>query len=165
MDAERSGGALLDLHIHDADYVQYLFGIPSFVSARAVKGSSGGYDHAVVQYIYDDDEMVITAEGGWIMTKSFGFQMSFEMIFEKAVVCYDSKKKPTLNVYPDSGEAFTPEIESGNGYLLESQHFIKAISGQTIPEVITPGQSLLSIKLIEAEKRSAASFEKIEVCY
>jgi predicted dehydrogenase len=162
LDAQRSGGALLDLHIHDVDFVQYLFGVPLFVSAKAMKGISGGYDHAVVQYIYNDDKL-ITAEGGWIMTKSFGFQMSFEMIFDKAVVCYDSKKKPTLNIYPESGDAFSPEIQNGNGYLLELEHFIKTISGQTVPEIITPKQSLLSLKLIEAEIRSADSLEKVAI--
>ena len=163
LDAKRSGGALLDLHIHDSDYIQYLFGMPDSVSTRAVKGPSGGYDHSVTQYIYNDDEKIITAEGGWIMTKSFGFQMSFEIILEKAVLCYDSKRKPTLTVYPDSGQAFTPEIENGNGYLLELKHFVKSISGQSVPEIITPTQSLMSIKLVEAEKESADLAQKINV--
>jgi 1,5-anhydro-D-fructose reductase (1,5-anhydro-D-mannitol-forming) len=162
LDAQRSGGALLDLHIHDADFIQYLFGMPDFVSTRAIKGPSGGYDHAVTQYIYDG-EMVITAECGWIMTNSFGFQMSFEMILEKAVICYDCKKTPTCKVYPDSGEAFTPEIESGNGYLLEMKHFVNAVSGRSVPDIITPTQSLQSVKLIEMEKKSADSSEKVQI--
>jgi predicted dehydrogenase len=162
LDEKRSGGALLDLHIHDADFIQYLLGMPDSVLTRAVKGPSGGYDHAVTQYNYDN-ERVITAEGGWMMTNSFGFQMSFEIILEKAVICYDCKKTPTFKIYPDSGEAFTPEIESGNGYLLQLKHFIKTISGQSVPEILTPTQSLLSVKLIEAEKKSADSAEKIQV--
>ena len=163
LDSKRSGGALLDLHIHDADFVQHLFGMPTSVATRAVKGPSGGYDHAVTQYIYDDDEKVVTAEGGWIMTNSFGFQMSFEIILEKAVICYHNKNKPTLQVYPVAGEAFAPEIESGNGYLLELKHFLKAIAGQSVPDIITPIQSLQSLKLIEAEKKSADSSEKVQV--
>ena len=35
------------------------------------------------QYIYDND-MAITAEGGWAMTPSFGFEMSFNIVLEKA---------------------------------------------------------------------------------
>jgi len=162
MNEKKSGGALHDLHIHDADFVQYLFGMPNSVSTSAVKGPSGGYDHAVTQYIYDD-EMVITAEGGWIMTNSFGFEMGFEMVLEKAAICYNCTKSPAFRVCPDSGEAFTPEIESGDGYLLELKHFVKAISGQSVPEILTPKQSLQSVKLIEAEKKSADSGEKVKL--
>ena len=47
--------------------------------------------------------------------------------------------------------------------LLELKHFVKAISGQSVPEIITPKQSLLSVKLIEAEKRSADSVDKVNL--
>ena len=162
MDEKRSGGALLDLHIHDADFVQYLFGMPDSVLTRAVKGPSGGYDHAVTQYIYDDQK-VITAEGGWMMANSFDFQMSFNVVLEKATICYDCTKTPTFKLCPNTGDGFTPEIESGDGYFLELKHFVKAISGQSVPEVITPQQSSQSVKLIEAEKKSADSVEKVQL--
>ena len=162
LDEKRSGGALLDLHIHDSDFVQYLLGMPNSVLTRGVKGPSGGYDHVVTQYIYDD-EKVITAEGGWIMTNSFGFQMSFEIVLEKAVICYDCTRTPTFRVCPDSGDAFNPELQHGDGHLLELEHFVKSISGQSVPEVITPRQSLNSVKLIEAEKKSADFFKEVQL--
>lgn len=162
LDEKRSGGALLDLHIHDADFVQYLFGMPRSVSTRATKGPSGGYDHTVVQYEYDA-EKVITAEGGWIMTDSFGFQMSFEIILEKATVCYDCTRQPAFKVCPDSGDAFIPEVESTDGYLLELKHFVKVISGEKVPTIITPQQSLNSVFIIEAEKRSADTKQKVSL--
>jgi predicted dehydrogenase len=162
LDDERSGGALVDLHIHDTDFVQYLFGMPKAVLTNGVKGPSGGYDHVVTNYDYDDQK-VVTAEGGWIMTNSFGFKMFFEIIFERAVLCYDCKKNPTLTIYPDSGELLNPEIESGNGYFHQCKHFLKVISGHSVPRIITPEESLLSLKLIEAEKCSIESNAKIDL--
>ena len=44
MDGAKSGGALMDLHIHDSDYVQYVFGMPKAVYARCTNGPSG---HAI----------------------------------------------------------------------------------------------------------------------
>ena len=72
-----SGGSLMDLHIHDSDFVQYLFGMPKAVCTHGIKGPSGQFDHVVTNYVYDD-EKVVTAEGGWIMTPSFGFEMSLD---------------------------------------------------------------------------------------
>ncbi|MFV2065885.1 MAG: Gfo/Idh/MocA family protein, partial [Pirellulales bacterium] len=75
LDAAKSGSAALDLHIHDSDYVQYVFGMPKAVFSRAASGPSNDCDHIVTQYVYDND-CVITAEGGWSMSPTFGFEMS-----------------------------------------------------------------------------------------
>ena len=45
-----SGGALLDLHIHDTDFVQYLFGRPKAVYSQGFSFYSGAIDHVVTQY-------------------------------------------------------------------------------------------------------------------
>lgn len=156
MDKAKSGGAALDLHIHDSDYVQYVFGMPKAVFSRAATGPSGDYDHIVTEYIYSDD-FVITAEGGWIMSPTFGFEMSFNILLEKATIVYDCTRQPVFKVCPDKGEAFTPALEKGDGYSLEIAHFVKAIAGEKVPEIITPRQSINSLKLILAEKKSASS--------
>ena len=52
LDGNRSGGAMLDLHIHDTDFVQHVFGVPDEVFSRGLVGPSGDYDHTVTQYLY-----------------------------------------------------------------------------------------------------------------
>lgn len=162
MEDTKSGGALMDLHIHDSDFVQYVFGMPKAVYTRCANGPSGDYDHVVTQYLYDDN-CVITAEGGWIMTPSFGFEMSFNIILEKGTIVFDCTRKPAFKVCPPQGDAFTPEVEQGDGYSLEIAHFVKAVSGQKVPEIITPVQSLDSVKLTSAEKQSAQSGKEVEI--
>jgi len=44
---EQSGGALLDLHIHDTDFVQFLFGRPRGVFSTGLTRFSGAIDHVV----------------------------------------------------------------------------------------------------------------------
>lgn len=155
MGGSKSGGALLDLHIHDADFVQYVFGMPKTVYSRGVKGPSGDFDHIVTHYNYDD-EKVVTAEGGWIMMPGFGFEMSFNILFEKATIVFDSTREPALKLFDaDAEEAIIPETEAGDGYSLEIAHFLKLVSGQKVPEIITPIDSLNSVKLVLAERRSA----------
>ena len=55
LDGKRSGGAMLDLHIHDTDFVQYVFGMPKEVFSRGLIGPSGDFDHTVTQYLYEDE--------------------------------------------------------------------------------------------------------------
>jgi len=162
LDGKRSGGAMLDLHIHDTDYVQYVFGMPKEVFSRGVIGLSGEFDHTVTQYLYGND-CVITAEGGWIMAPGFGFEMSFKIMLEKATLVYSSAQESTFRIFPIDGEIIIPEILTGDGYSFEIQHFVDTLSGKAVPSIITPEQSGDSVKIIEAEKESIRNNDKISL--
>jgi predicted dehydrogenase len=163
LDEQRSGGMTLDLHIHDADYVQYLFGLPKAVSSFGVKvPAGGGMGHIVTQYHYDDDK-VITAEGGWAMMPSFGFEMSFNIVLEKATLVYDLTRKPMFRVCPAKGEAFSPQVEAGDGWGLQIVHFAKAVRGEKVKPITTLAESMNSVKIIAAEKESASKGKKVTI--
>lgn len=62
-DVRLSGGAALDLHIHDTDFVLAVLGLPRAVHSRAVFDNSGP-SHIFTLYDYSD--IVVSAEGGSI---------------------------------------------------------------------------------------------------
>jgi len=162
LDEERSGGMALDLHIHDTDFVQYLFGMPNAVSSFAAKDANGGIMHIVSQYLYDDDK-VITAEGGWAMTPTFGFEMSFNIVMERATLVYDLTREPMFKLCPAEGQVITPEVQKGDGWLLEIEHFAKALRGEKVEKVTTLEQSRDSVKIVAAEKESTRKMEKVAI--
>jgi predicted dehydrogenase len=160
IDEQRSGGVALDLHIHDTDYVQYLFGMPKAVCSHGAKGAQGQLIHIVTQYEYGDD-LVVTAEGGWGMMPGFGFEMSFNLVMEKATVVYDLTRDPALRVCPAEGEVFTPEVLKDDGYVRQIGHFARAVQGEAVPEVITLAQSRDSVKIVAAERQSIDTHERV----
>ncbi|MDI9433341.1 MAG: Gfo/Idh/MocA family oxidoreductase [Planctomycetota bacterium] len=162
VDEDRSGGVALDLHIHDTDFVQYLLGVPNAVCSHGATGPKGQLIHIVTQYIYGDDR-VITAEGGWGMMPGFGFEMSFNLILEKATIVYDLTRQPALRVCPAAGDVFTPEVASQDGYVQQVEHFARAIQGQAVPPIITLEQSRDSVKIVQAEKESIRKRERVAV--
>jgi predicted dehydrogenase len=149
-DEQRSGGQALDLHIHDADYIHHLLGLPDFVSSIA--DPAMGYISS--QYHYGDGTAV-TAESCWRMAPTFGFEMSFVMVLERATITFDCTRTPAFRVCPNEGEAFTPELPPGDGYSREIAHFLQAITGPPVEPVVTPWQSRETIRLVLAEKESA----------
>jgi len=153
LNEQRSGGVALDLHIHDTDFVCYLFGMPRAVCSFGGKDSTEKLAHIVTQYLYDDDK-VITAEGGWAMMPSFGFEMSFNIVQEKATIIYDCTREPAFKVCPADGEAFTPEVQPGDGYILQIDHFVRVLKGEKMTPVTTLEESRDSVKIVEAEKKS-----------
>lgn len=164
MNDQRSGGMALDLHIHDTDFVQYLFGMPNAVYSIGAKNATGSLVHIVTQYLFDDDKSrAVTAEGGWSMMPSFGFQMSFNIAMEKATLVYDLTREPTLRLCPAAEEATVPEVPACDGWSLEIEHFAGTIRGEKLEQVTTPAQSMNSVKIVEAEKLSVAKMKKVVI--
>ncbi len=149
----RSGGLVLDLHIHDADYVHHLLGLPRAVSSFAAAGPGGAAAHLATRYDYGDGRLVL-AEGGWAMAPSFGFEMSFNLVLERATIAYDCTRQPAFRVCPAAGAAFTPELPPGDGYTRQIDHFARSVRNEPVPPVITLAESRESVRLIEAERAS-----------
>ncbi len=160
LDETRSGGVALDLHIHDTDFVQYLFGTPKAVSSHGGK-KNGRLLHMVTEYLYDDAK-VVTAEAGWAMTPSFGFEMSFNLAFENATVAYDLTRQPAFRVCTADGVCH-PEVAEGDGYARQIAHFADIISGRHVDEIITLEQSRESVRIVQAEKESISKQRPIEI--
>lgn len=161
-DAERSGGMALDLHIHDTDFVQYLFGVPQNVCSHGASVPAGGLAHIVTRYGYDDDKLVI-AEGGWAMMPPFGFQMRFHIALENATLDFDFHRDPKLRLSTAAGETIVPSCEPGDGYARQIDHFARRIRGEDMPEVVTPQEALLSLRIIEAERESARTGRPVTI--
>lgn len=161
-DSARSGGVALDLHIHDSDYVQYILGMPRGVKSQIANSLSGHTLHIATQYCYENDIAVI-AEGGWAMTPSFGFEMSFNIMLEKATIVYDCTRDPAFKVCPAEGDAFTPDVPDGDGYSREIDYFVNSINGKQTEEVLTLEESMNSVKLVLAEIESAKLRKFIEL--
>ncbi len=162
LDERRSGGMALDLHIHDTDYVQYLFGLPKAVASFGAEGPGGGLAHIVTQYLYNDDR-VVTAEGSWAMTPSFGFEMSFNIMLEKATISYDLTREPMFRICPAEGDAFTPELAKDDGWFLQIEHFAKLIAGEKLEPITTLEQSRDSVRIVAAEKESIQKKRAVDI--
>ncbi len=160
MNEKRSGGVALDLHIHDTDYVQYLFGTPQAVCSFGAPKASGGLAHIMTQYVYDDNKIVF-AEGSWTMQPAFGFEMSFNVVMEGATILYDCTRTPAFKVCEEGKDAATPEVESGDGYSRQIDHFLRRVRGESVPEIVTLESSRNSIRIVEAEVKSIQTQQRV----
>lgn len=153
---EQSGGVAFDLHIHDTDFVQYLFGMPRAVSSCGATGPEGNLRHMITRYDYGDKRLIV-AEGGWAMMPAFGFVMRFHIALERATLVFDHQAKPTLRICPAEGEVIVPELVQGDGYSEQIAHFARRVLNESVAPVITPEDAWNSIRIIEAERESVRS--------
>jgi len=147
---KQSGGAILDLHVHDVDFAYYLLGRPKAIRAAGIKKITGEYDCIYSQLIYDG--CVVNAEGQWLMTD--GFNMYYLATYEKGVVEFDMSKSPALTV--TIGKRVThPKVPATTGWHLEIDYYLKCLERNKEPELCMPESSLESLKIAEAERKAA----------
>ncbi|MCY2958831.1 MAG: Gfo/Idh/MocA family oxidoreductase [Planctomycetota bacterium] len=108
-DPTRSGGALYDLHVHDADLAHWLFGAPESIAA------TGTRDHVTALYRYAHGPQHVVLEGGWDHATGFPFRMRFVVVFERATAEFDLRRDPKLEISSD-GRVETPVLDDWTGY-------------------------------------------------
>jgi predicted dehydrogenase len=161
----QSGGALLDLHIHDTDFVQYCFGRPRSVFSSGLSKFSGAIDHVVTQYQFDSG-VLVSSEGSWLVTPGGGFNMAYTVHFENAMADYDFSRGPeALQLFERGKRPRVLKCKGPDGYARELQHMIEAIQTGRRPTVVTGRDGQSAVEICEAEERSVKSGQVIPVEY
>lgn len=177
-DPKLSGGAVLDLHIHDQDYIAWLAGAPKSVQACGIPGPKGGVDAVLALGWGHSSGARSSVEGSLSLSPAFPFNMALLVACEKATIRFDSALSPSLVVYPFEGEAFAPalppppktgpaeaqgNIGSLGGYYNEIKYFLECVASGAKPAVVTPEEAREAVKICLAVTRSAATGRTTEV--
>lgn len=155
MDDRKSGGALLDLHIHDVDYVNSVFGMPESLHANGVRCRQEGVGDVMAAYTYKDGKL-ITIEGGWNQHAAYPFRMAFRIVCERATLEFSTQADERLHVYLDGGGEETPDISLDDGYACEHRYFFECLAEGRQPTLVTARTSLEALSLVEKENACIA---------
>ncbi len=147
------GGGILDLHIHDTDFVQHLFGMPRSVYSAGYSKVTNEIDHVVTHYRYDEVPLVV-AEGGWAMADGFGFSMHYAVNFEGATAVFDFPAASPLMLYEPGKAPEALAMEEGMGYDHEIAYFLDCIRSGRSPETVTLRDAVKALRIVEAESLS-----------
>lgn len=174
LDQEKSGGALIDLHIHDTDFILYLTKAkPKKIYSKISK--KNGLDTHVFSIFTFEDGLIGEIEGGFDFPPNFPFEMSYTAKFEKATVDFNSNKSPSLVVYELSGKVEKPtfpkikatgvegNIEDLGGYFVELRYFVDHIIHNKPFQVVTPEEARDSLEIVLKEKESSEKGIEIEI--
>ncbi|MCE2652607.1 MAG: Gfo/Idh/MocA family oxidoreductase [Planctomycetaceae bacterium] len=160
----KSGGALFDLHIHDADFVCFLFGAPLEVS------SAGTDHHVTTLYRFRTEDQGgcgpshAVAEGGWDHAPGFPFTMRYVVNFEGGTAEFDLSRTPTLRLHR-GGQSETIDCGPGTGYDGEVRHLLTAIQASTPASGLKASlaDALLVTRLLQAERQSLRSGRPVAI--
>ena len=146
------GGALFDLHIHDTDFVNHLFGRPASVFSTGVTSPAGAINHVVTQYNYPGGPAVY-AEGSWLLTQ--GFNMSYTLHCERATLDYDLARGADALLVTEAGQP--PRVvkaEGTDGYAGEINYLVDCVANRRPPRIVTARDGVTALEICEAEEIS-----------
>ena len=155
------GGALFDMHIHDTDFVQFLFGRPSSVFSTGVARPGGSIDHVVTQYDYPAGPRVY-AEGSWLLAK--GFNMAYTLYCERATLDFDLARGAEATQVTELGQPpRTLKHDDPDGYGLEVRYIVNCVYEGKRPTIVTGQDGLSALEICEAEEQSVRTGAVVKI--
>lgn len=171
LDPRLSGGAALDLHIHDTDFILHLLGKPEAVTSRMSAPDNG---HIFTTYHFP--EVAVVAEGGWDYPAKWGFQMAYQALFERGAVEFDSnsgvfltpasgarRRVPVKQPGAAKSRSGAGNISSLAGYHNELAYFVRCLATGQPPRISTLAQATESLAVVIAEIHSAHIGRRITI--
>ena len=131
MDPEKSGGLLMDLSIHDIDYLYWLFGKPQKVYSQVVRNERTTV-HNIMMISYK--ECCANVIGSWGMPEAFGdgeLEASLEIIGDQGMITY--KGGDWLEVIQGNKNE-TIKLEHTDGYEEELRYFVRSVEEGRYPQ-------------------------------
>lgn len=150
-DKSKSGGALIDLSVHDIDYIQYVFGEPKKISGVHYDYKNKTEYHST-NLVYEDG-FTVSITGGWYKAK-IPFQASYLAVFEKGYVSFEGGKCVRNGEVVNFADIDTERdagvnVKGFDGYSDEIIYFVDCLEKGISPDMVTPVSSENAIKLVE----------------
>ena len=164
---ELSAGVAYDTHLHDSDYIRYVFGRPVSVTSIGLRGAvtKDTHDHIFTSYNMGDNRF-ITAECGWCAAPQVPFEMSFQIVCEKATLKFDHSG---FHIYWNDGKTETPDTGDPSlptGWHRELKYFTDCVRDGIRPDKFqTPDTVFDGVVIALTEINAADCGKTLEIEY
>ncbi|MEM7312120.1 MAG: Gfo/Idh/MocA family oxidoreductase [Planctomycetota bacterium] len=170
-DPNRVGGPMLDLHIHDAHFIRYMFGKPNAVTSQGrMRGEVVEYFNSQFNY---DEGYTVSATSGVIRQQSRAFLHGYEIHLEQATLAFEFAvidDQPTVampcTVFPAEGKSFQPELGSGDpmdAFEIELTHVVQGIESGEPAEFLQAGLAQDAIRICQQQTESVKSGQTVSI--
>lgn len=170
---ENSGGGLLDLHLHDIDFMCWLFGDVESVYATGMQNELGSWNY-VSSILNFRSGHSATVQGVIEMENGYPFTMDLKLVGSKITYEYVMKAGKNLEnieeslrksyIY-DDGAVNEIKVNNVDAYEQELKHFINCVEADKNSEVIDIYMVKKVLATIEALKASLENKKIVEVEY
>lgn len=164
-----SGGALLDLMIHDFDALNWVLGSPKSVYARGQEAAPGLWNH--VQSVIDYGATHAIAEGSEMMPRDYPFSCGMKVLCEGGQLEFSFKAAGAsvemgggsqLAVY-EPGRAYLAKVAPGDAYERQIAYFVECVRTNRPPTRSGTAGARLGVRIAQAARQSLETHSVVPV--
>lgn len=172
MNPNKGGGAILDLHVHDIDFLTYLFGPIEYVFCHASKDHTGCWNHVISSIAHKGGQKAV-AEAAFTIVNSYPFTMFFKIAGTKADVEFYYKAgfnisdrdelNTKISIYQKGKNPVIRVPENYDAYVNQLRYYFSCLDKGMQPSLIPHQENLEVIKAMEAIRHYADTKEIIKL--
>ncbi len=160
VDPALSGGAVLDLSVHDFDVVNWVLGTPKTVYARGKEARPGLWNDIQASVDYGDASGLV--EGSEFMPADYPFSCGLKVLCEGGVIEFrfqaggasvEMGGGSSLTVH-EPGKAYPLDPKPGDAYDNQIACFVECVREGRAPTLGTPEQGRLAVRTANAARES-----------
>lgn len=162
--SDQTGGAVIDMMIHDFDAVSWILGAPVAVTARGRRNArSGGFDQVQALVDFQNGGSAVI-DGGMEMPESYPFGSRFEVLGEAGALEYHYRAGGRsfdaggglnqLTLYPATGSPVAAVVEPVDPFRAEVEYFAECVRTGAAPDRVTARDAIVALKLALAARAS-----------
>jgi predicted dehydrogenase len=170
-DPLKSGGALLDMQVHDADFVYWLLGSPQEVYAAGLQSQTGSWDQVTTLIQYPS--AVASLESTYLMPEAWPFTCGIrvtgscgclEFTFRVGGnVEHRDQASTSFVLYAHDDTVTEPAFADEDMYVAQLRYFLECVECPQPPDRCPPEQTLEVIKIMQACQRSLSTNVPVRV--
>jgi predicted dehydrogenase len=172
-DPKNSGGGLFDLHLHDIDFLRYIFGEVKSVYAVGWRSRTGCWNHVTTSLQFKNGVRAV-AEGAFDMTENYPFTMSLRIVGESSTADYrliaglnledvGSSTREAMLYETGSEPTQIPVDTSVDAYQAELEYYADCVEKGTTPKKVPLAESKDVVRIILAIQESLETGDVVEL--
>lgn len=160
-DKSQSGGVLLDMAIHDFDYLRWVAGEVNRVFARTAEWDDGHLNQHSSVVLRFEDGTVGHVEASWGYPEGSPFITSYELAGNEGMLEFDSRDENTVRISGGLEGANAPSSPlTKSPYTAELEHFLDCIENDNDPD-ISPNDAREAVNIALAAIESSERGEPV----
>jgi predicted dehydrogenase len=164
-DPARSGGGLLDLQVHDIDFIHWLLGHPRSVYTVGIQSPTKGWDHVHTTLTYPGVQASV--EASYLMPKAWPFSTGIHIMGTEGAIEYTFRVSTTLGardqathcfrLYKNDGTVTEPTASPEDMFTAQLSYFVHRIAERRPPNLCLPEETCQVMQVMTASRQSADS--------
>jgi predicted dehydrogenase len=161
----RSGGCLLDLQVHDVDFIHWILGHPHSVYTVGVQSPTGCWDHVHTTLTYPHAQASLEASSlmpaAWPFTTGIyvlGTEGALEYTFRVGANIQEREQASHFfRLYKNDGTVSEPTVSTEDMFAAQLRYFLRCVAERQPPRLCPPEETCQVMQVMTASRQSADS--------